>query len=155
MSYGVGHTCGLDLALLWLWRRMATVALIRSLAWELPYATGTVRKKRVKNKPLKKKKKTLEWWCQRTQKSFNSIIKVYREFNSIVQYHTAYTRARPKDFVNIMIYEELRWIYAKKIFLNLTAFESSHLHSVFKILKKKPLDSHLGNFNLENSQNII
>ena len=29
-----------DLALLWLWRRPVAVALIRPLAWELPYATG-------------------------------------------------------------------------------------------------------------------
>ena len=35
---------GLDLVLLWLWYRPAAVALIRSLAWELPYATGAVLK---------------------------------------------------------------------------------------------------------------
>ena len=29
-----------DLALLWLWHRPAAAAPIRSLAWELPYATG-------------------------------------------------------------------------------------------------------------------
>ena len=38
-----------------------------------------------------------------TQKSFNSIFEVYREFNSLVQCHTAYTRVRLKDFVNIMM----------------------------------------------------
>ena len=30
----------MDLVLLWLWRRLATEALIQPLAWELPYAFG-------------------------------------------------------------------------------------------------------------------
>ena len=34
-----------DLALLWLWRRLAVVALIWPLAWELPYAVGAALKK--------------------------------------------------------------------------------------------------------------
>ena len=38
MSCGVGHRCGSDLALLWLWCRPAPAALIQPLAWELPYA---------------------------------------------------------------------------------------------------------------------
>ena len=40
-----------DLALLWLWRRLAAVALVRPLAWEPPYATGVAlenTKKKVK-----------------------------------------------------------------------------------------------------------
>ena len=44
VSSGVGLRCGLDPALLWLWRRSAGVALIRPLAWELPYATSTALK---------------------------------------------------------------------------------------------------------------
>ena len=39
MSCGVGHRCGSDVALPWLWHRPAAVALIRPLAWELLYAT--------------------------------------------------------------------------------------------------------------------
>ncbi len=35
-----GHRDGSDLALLWLWRRLAAVAPIRPLAWELPCAVG-------------------------------------------------------------------------------------------------------------------
>ena len=31
--------CGSDLSLLWLWLWLAAAALIRPLAWELPYAT--------------------------------------------------------------------------------------------------------------------
>ena len=37
MSYGVYHKHGLDLALLWLWCRPATVAPIQPLSWESPY----------------------------------------------------------------------------------------------------------------------
>ena len=42
MSCGVGHRCGLDPA--WLWHRLATVAPIRPLAWEFPYAVGAALK---------------------------------------------------------------------------------------------------------------
>ena len=41
-------------ALLWLWYRMAAIALIRPLAWELPHATGTVLKKKKKKKEKSK-----------------------------------------------------------------------------------------------------
>ena len=50
MSCGVDHRLSSDQALLWLWCRPATVALIQSLAWEPPYAMGTALKR------LKKKK---------------------------------------------------------------------------------------------------
>ena len=44
---GVGGRCGLDLALLWLWRRVAAVASIKHLAWEPPYATsGALKSKK-------------------------------------------------------------------------------------------------------------
>ena len=56
MNCGVGHRLGLDLALLWLWRRPAAVALIRPLAWEPPYATGVVLKSKNKNKNKNKTK---------------------------------------------------------------------------------------------------
>ena len=44
-----------DLALLWLWRRPVAVALIRPLAWELPYDAGMALKKRQKTKTKTKK----------------------------------------------------------------------------------------------------
>ena len=44
MSYSVGRRHGSHLTLLWLWRRLAAVALIRPLAWEPPYATGVALK---------------------------------------------------------------------------------------------------------------
>ena len=45
VSCGVGRSCGSDLALLWLWYRLAAVAPIGLLAWEPPYATGAALKK--------------------------------------------------------------------------------------------------------------
>ena len=54
MSCGVGCRHGLDLVLLWLWHRPAAVALIRPLAWELPYAAGAALK-RTKRKTKTKK----------------------------------------------------------------------------------------------------
>ena len=51
-SCGVGHRCGSDPVLLWLWRRPAATAPIRPLAWEPPYATGTA----LKRQKTKKKK---------------------------------------------------------------------------------------------------
>ena len=45
MSCGVVRRHSSDLALLWLWRRPAVVALIRPLAWELPCAAGTALKR--------------------------------------------------------------------------------------------------------------
>ena len=41
--------------LLWLWLRPAAAALIRPLAWELPYAANEAVKKRKKEKEKKKK----------------------------------------------------------------------------------------------------
>ena len=53
MSCDVGHRCGLDLALMWLWCRLAAVVPMRPLAWELPYAEGAALKT---NKLTNKKK---------------------------------------------------------------------------------------------------
>ena len=46
----VGRRRGLDLALLWLWRKLAATTLIRPLAWEPPYATGVAVEKTKKKK---------------------------------------------------------------------------------------------------------
>ena len=50
LSCGVGHICGLDLMLLWLWGRLEVAALIHPLAWELPYALGAALKSKKKKK---------------------------------------------------------------------------------------------------------
>ena len=62
MSCGVGRRCGLDLALLWLWHRLAAAVPIGPLAWELPYATGAALKSKKKKK--KKEKKTVAVICE-------------------------------------------------------------------------------------------
>ena len=54
MSCGVGRRQGLDLALLWLWHRLAAVATIHPLAPELRYATGVALKSK-KNKQIIKR----------------------------------------------------------------------------------------------------
>ena len=50
MSFAVGHKCGLDPTLLWLWRRLAATVPIRPLAWELPYAMSAALKRKKKKK---------------------------------------------------------------------------------------------------------
>ena len=52
-SCDVDLRCDWDLAFLWLWRRMAAMALIPPLAWERPYAAGAALK-RQKPKPKQK-----------------------------------------------------------------------------------------------------
>ena len=46
--------------LLWLWRRLAATALIGPLAWEPPYASGTVLKRKEKKKK-KEIKNSVNW----------------------------------------------------------------------------------------------
>ena len=50
ISCGVGHRRISDPALLWLWHRPAAIAVIRPLAWELPYAMGKALKKAKRKK---------------------------------------------------------------------------------------------------------
>ena len=57
MNCAVGRRHGLDLALLWLWRRLVATAPIRPLAWEPPHAEGMTLEKAKRQK--KKKKKSL------------------------------------------------------------------------------------------------
>ena len=47
VSCGVGCRCGSDPVLLWLWSRLAAEALIRPLAWDLPFATGVALKSKI------------------------------------------------------------------------------------------------------------
>ena len=50
VSCAVGRRRSSDHSLLWLCRRLAAVALIRSPAWELPYATSVALKSKKKKK---------------------------------------------------------------------------------------------------------
>ena len=47
-SCRVGHRCRSDLALLWLWYRLAAASSVQPLAWGLPYATGVALKRKNK-----------------------------------------------------------------------------------------------------------
>ena len=57
MSCGVGHKHCLDPEWVWLWCRPAAVAPIRPLAWEHPYAEGTVLKRQKQKQKQNKTKK--------------------------------------------------------------------------------------------------
>ena len=56
MSCGADFRRGLDPALLWLWRRPASTATIRPLAWEPPCTAGSGPRKGKKTKRKKEKK---------------------------------------------------------------------------------------------------
>ena len=65
MSCGVSHRPGLDLALLWLWCRLAAAALIRPLAWEPPYAMGVdLERQKIKKKTQVNRKTFLFMDCK-------------------------------------------------------------------------------------------
>ena len=57
MTCGVSYRGDSDLALLWLWYRPVTMALIQSLAWKHPYAAGIALKR-----PKKKNHTARKWW---------------------------------------------------------------------------------------------
>ena len=50
MICGVGHRCGLDPMLLWLWYSPVAIAPIRPLAWETPYPASVALEKEKKKK---------------------------------------------------------------------------------------------------------
>ena len=70
VNCGVGCRHSSDPMLLWLWHRLAMVALIRSLVWELPYAADVPLppKKRKKKKRKKKKKEIYQWKNEHSQR---------------------------------------------------------------------------------------
>ena len=53
MSGGIVYQYGSDLALLWLWHRLAAGAPIQPLAWEPPYAMGMALEKTKKQQQKK------------------------------------------------------------------------------------------------------
>ena len=55
-----------DLALLWLWHRLAAAAPIQPLAWELPYAPGMslkAKKSKQKNLLIGRFQKIIQVYC--------------------------------------------------------------------------------------------
>ena len=59
MSCGVDHRRGSDPELLWLGCTPAAIALIRPLAWELPYAEDVALKRQKKKTKPQKTQKTV------------------------------------------------------------------------------------------------
>ena len=51
------------MALLWLWRRPAATALIRPLAWELPFRCGPKKKDKRQKKKEKKRRYQKAKFC--------------------------------------------------------------------------------------------
>ncbi len=61
VSCGIGHRCGSDPELQWLWCRPVATALIGPLTWELPYAVGVaLEKTKITNKKQKRQAEDLE-----------------------------------------------------------------------------------------------
>ena len=58
MSCGVGHRRVSDLALLWIWPRLAATASIRPQAWEPAYAVGAALEK-IKKKKINENKRSI------------------------------------------------------------------------------------------------
>ena len=69
MSCGVGHRCGSDPELLWLWRRPVATALIRPLAWESPYVALNIQKDQ-KKKSVKREAAMEEAGAKETLNGF-------------------------------------------------------------------------------------
>ena len=61
VSCSVGYRLGLDLALLWHRHRLATIAPIRPLAWELPCAVSAALKRQKDERKKKSKKQLLSF----------------------------------------------------------------------------------------------
>ena len=59
MSCGVRRRHGSDLVLLWLWCRLAAVALIGPLAWETPYTARAALEKGKKTRKERKKEMSM------------------------------------------------------------------------------------------------
>ena len=61
VSCGVGCRRSLDPTLLWLWRRLVAMALIRPLAWEPPYAAGAAQEIAKRQKKKKNSNETYKF----------------------------------------------------------------------------------------------
>ena len=86
MSCVIGHGLGSDPQLLRLWHRPATIAWIRPLAWELPYAIHTALKKKKNNKSIEYTKKYRN--SQQAYENMLNIINHYRNcFTSSLHIH--------------------------------------------------------------------
>ena len=141
MSCGVGCQHGSDTALLWLWWRLAAVAPIWSLAWELPYAMGVALKRVWRGRRSK---------CDKLLKTFFSVLLlcskqfIWHFKSSTVEksWHGNFGRPFPQKWSH--------WGRYGSFFLSLSCrgwnwFQSKDLHGMRDQLgvKKHPKDSGL------------
>ena len=89
MNCGVGRRRGSDLALLWLWHRLAATALIRPLAWEPPYATSaalerTKDQKKKKERERKKNRDLINLFCERPASKASNYFRLCRVYGLTV-----------------------------------------------------------------------
>ena len=80
MSCGVGCRRGSDVALLWLWQRLAATALLRPLAWEPPYAVGEALK-RAKDKKEKRIKHKIKHKTPKREHRQSTLISTIQMFS--------------------------------------------------------------------------
>ena len=74
MSCYVSHRGGLDPTLLWLWCRLAAIASIRLLAWELPYDSGAALKRKKKDRDNIVKRQPTKWEKISTNYIFDMVL---------------------------------------------------------------------------------
>ena len=86
MSCGVGPRFGSDPMLLWLWRRPASIALIRPLAWEPPYAVGAAQEMAKRQTTTTTTKKQQQQKTQTQYVAFHT--QHHRKSNTVVSVHT-------------------------------------------------------------------
>ena len=79
----LGRRHGLDLLLLWLWRRLAAAALIRPLAWEPPYAAGAALEKDEKTKKEKRKEKNCSYRSSYRGSEVTNLTSIHEDTGSI------------------------------------------------------------------------
>ena len=100
MSCGVGHRCGFDLVLLWLWHRPVATAPIRPLAWEPPYAVSVALKKRQKTEKKLFLKLTKEMQVLNVENK--TLLKEIEEALNNVNYPISWIRRFNIDNVTIL-----------------------------------------------------
>ena len=105
-------------ALLWLWCRLAAIALIRPLAWEPPYAMGAALE-RLKKKKKKKRKEKKE---RRKKRKPTLCITLFGHWEyNCQQYFSVYSNI----FLNNKDYREYKFPFTKPWIL-FTSLEGNH-----------------------------